>query len=196
MQGLADGYFVIPYTISNYLASHKTAQVGPQHDAFKEAENNVRTQINKLMSIRGARTVDSFHKELGHVMWEFCGMSRNAQGLQQALQKIPKIREEFWSNVRIPGEASQVNPELEKAGRVADFLEQGELMCWDALERNESCGGHFREEFQTADNEAKRDDANFCHVAAWEWNGPTKKETRHQEELEFENVHLATRSYK
>jgi succinate dehydrogenase / fumarate reductase flavoprotein subunit len=196
MQGLADGYFVIPYTISNYLANHKTERYGLQHDAFREAENNVRTQINKMMSIRGARTVDSFHKELGHVMWEYCGMSRNAEGLQKALLKIPKIREEFWSNLRIPGEATQVNPELEKAGRVADFLEQGELMCLDALERQESCGGHFREEFQTPDNEALRDDTNFCHVAAWEWTGSAKKPTRHKEELKFDNVHLATRSYK
>ncbi len=196
MQGLADGYFVIPYTLGNYLASNKLEKYATTHDAFKEAENNVRMQTSKMMSIRGARSVDSFHKELGHTMWEYCGMSRNATGLKKALEKIPKIREEFWSNLRIPGEAGQVNPELEKAGRVADFLEQGELMCWDALEREESCGGHFREEFQTPDNEAKRDDEKFCHVAAWEWLGGNKKEVRHKEELTFENVHLATRSYK
>jgi succinate dehydrogenase / fumarate reductase flavoprotein subunit len=196
MQGLADGYFIIPYTIGNYLANNKTEVCGTQHASFKDAENNARSQVSKLMGIRGARTVDSFHKELGHVMWEYCGMSRNAEGLKTALQKIPKIREEFWQNLRVPGDAGYVNPELEKAGRVADFLELGELMCWDALEREESCGGHFREEFQTADNEAKRDDEKFCHVAAWEWKGADKKETRHREELEFENVHLATRSYK
>jgi succinate dehydrogenase / fumarate reductase flavoprotein subunit len=196
MQGLADGYFVIPYTIGNYLANHKTEKVGTNHESFKEAENNVKTQTNALMNIKGSRTVDSFHKELGHIMWEECGMSRSADGLKEALQKIPKLREEFWQNVRIPGEANGVNPELEKAGRVADFIEQGELMCLDALERNESCGGHFREEYQTPENEAKRDDENFCHVAAWEWQGPNKKQTLHKEELTFENVKLATRSYK
>ena len=196
MQGLADGYFVIPYTIGNYLANHKTEKVGTSHESFKEAENNVRTQIQKMMSIKGQRTVDSFHKELGHIMWEKCGMSRSSEGLKEALQKIPKLREEFWSNVKIPGDSAGVNQELEKAGRVADFIEQGELMCWDALERNESCGGHFREEFQTPENEAKRDDENFCHVGAWEWQGLGKKQVRHKEELTFENVKLATRSYK
>lgn len=195
MQGLADGYFVIPSTIGNYLANHKTEKVGFQHDAFKEAENNVRSQVSKLLGIKGARTVDSFHKELGHIMWEKCGMSRSAEGLKEALQKIPKLREEFWQNVRIPNE-SGVNPELEKAGRVADFLEQGELMCWDALDRNESCGGHFREEFQTPENEAKRDDEKFCHVAAWEWQGVGKKQIRNVEELKFDNIKLSTRSYK
>ena len=195
MQGLADGYFVIPSTIGNYLANHKTEKVGIQHDAFKEAENNVRSQVSKLLGIKGSRTVDSFHKELGHIMWEKCGMSRSAEGLKEALQKIPKLREEFWQNVRIPNE-SGVNPELEKAGRVADFLEQGELMCWDALDRNESCGGHFREEFQTPENEAKRDDEKFCHVAAWEWQGVGKKQIRNVEELKFDNIKLSTRSYK
>jgi len=196
MQGLADGYFVIPSTIGNYLANHTTEKVGTNHTAFKEAEDNVRSQVTKLMGIRGNRTVDSFHKELGHIMWEKCGMSRSQDGLKEALQKIPKLREEFWQNVKITGESAGVNQELEKAGRVADFLEQGELMCWDALERNESCGGHFREEYQTPENEAKRDDQNFCHVAAWEWQGANKKEVRHKEELTFENVKLATRSYK
>ncbi len=196
MQGLADGYFVIPYTLGNYLASEKMEKYGTNHEAFKSAENNVRSQISKMMSIRGARSVDSFHKELGHVMWEYCGMSRNAEGLRKAIEKIPKIREEFWSNLRIPGDAAYMNPELEKAGRVADFLELGELMCWDALEREESCGGHFREEHQTPDNEAKRDDEKFCHVAGWEWLGANKKQVRHKEELTFENVKLATRSYK
>ena len=197
MQGLADGYFVVPYTISNYIASTKIEKVATTHDAFKEAENNVRAQITQLMGIKGNRSVDSFHKQLGHIMWEYCGMARNEKGLTAALTEIPKLRDEFWQNVCIPGDANYVNTELEKANRVADFLEQGELMCLDALERKESCGGHFRDEYQTPDGEAMRDDANFCHVAAWEWGGTAnKKPTRHTEELKFENVKLATRSYK
>jgi succinate dehydrogenase / fumarate reductase flavoprotein subunit len=148
------------------------------------------------MSVKGNRSVDSFHKELGRIMWEYCGMSRSEVGLNKAIGDIKKLKEEFWTNVRVPGEADYVNPELEKALRVADFFELGELMCRDALERKESCGGHFREEFQTPDNEALRDDENFCHVAAWEWNGSNKPQTRHIEELKFENVKLATRSYK
>jgi succinate dehydrogenase / fumarate reductase, flavoprotein subunit len=196
MQGLADGYFVIPYTIGNYLASTKLEKVSTTADSFKEAEHAVQNQIQKLMTAKGSRSVDSFHKQLGHLMWEYCGMSRNEQGLRKALEEIPKIRQEFWQNLRIPGEANYLNPELEKAGRVADFLELGELMCQDALERKESCGGHFRDEYQTPDNEARRDDEHFCHVAAWEFNGEGKKATRHQEELTFENVHLAARSYK
>ncbi|MNJ91048.1 Fumarate reductase flavoprotein subunit [compost metagenome] len=196
MQGLADGYFVLPYTIGNYLGGTKLEKVSNTHDAFKAASQGVKAEIDKLMSIKGNRTVDSFHKELGNVMWEYCGMGRNEAGLKKALELIPKIREEFWKNVRIPGDANYLNPELEKAGRVADFLELGELMCRDALERKESCGGHFREEYQTPDGEALRDDQNFCHVAAWEYNGANKPETRHTEELKFENVHLATRSYK
>jgi succinate dehydrogenase / fumarate reductase flavoprotein subunit len=195
MQGLADGYFVLPYTIGNYLASNKFEKVTTDHAAFKDAANSVKTEIDKLMNIKGTRTVESFHKELGHIMWEYCGMGRNEAGLKKALELIPKLREEFWSNVRVPGEANYLNPELEKAGRVADFLELGELMCRDALERRESCGGHFREEYQE-DGEAKRDDQNFSHVAAWEWNGTNKPQTRHIEELKFENVKLATRSYK
>ncbi|MGE5086989.1 MAG: fumarate reductase/succinate dehydrogenase flavoprotein subunit [Bacillota bacterium] len=195
MQGLADGYFVLPYTLGNYLGGTKLEKVSATHDAFKSAEDGVKKEISKLMNIKGARTVDSFHKELGHIMWEYCGMGRNESGLKKALQEIPKIREEFWNNVRIPGDANYLNVELEKAGRVADFLELGELMCRDALERNESCGGHFREEYQI-DGEAKRDDTNFCHVAAWEYTGENKPEVRHKEELTFENVHLATRSYK
>jgi succinate dehydrogenase flavoprotein subunit len=195
MQGLADGYFVLPYTISNYLASNKFDKISTDHAAFKDASKAVTDEINKLMSIKGNRTVESFHKELGHIMWEYCGMGRNEEGLKKALELIPKLREEFWKNVRVPGEANYLNPELEKAGRVADFLELGELMCRDALERRESCGGHFREEYQE-DGEAKRDDTNFSHVAAWEWNGTNKPQTRHQEELKFDNVKLATRSYK
>nr|WP_295904239.1 fumarate reductase/succinate dehydrogenase flavoprotein subunit [uncultured Bdellovibrio sp.] len=195
MQGLADGYFVLPYTLGNYLGGTKLEKVSTSNDAFKAAEDGVKKEISKLMGIKGHRTVDSFHKELGHIMWEYCGMGRNEAGLKKALQEIPKLREEFWQNLRIPGDANYLNVELEKAGRVADFLELGELMCRDALERQESCGGHYREEFQV-DGEAKRDDANFCHVAAWEYTGENKPEVRHKEELVFENVHLATRSYK
>lgn len=196
MQGLADGYFVLPYTIGNYLANTKLDAISPQKDEFKATADETTKNIQKLMKIQGSRTVDSFHKQLGHIMWENCGMSRSEKGLRQALQEIPKLKEEFWNNVRIPGSSDEVNPELEKAGRVADFIELGELMCRDALERNESCGGHFREEYQTPDNEALRNDKDFCHVAAWEWNGDNKPATRHTEELKFENVHLSTRSYK
>jgi succinate dehydrogenase / fumarate reductase flavoprotein subunit len=196
MQGLADGYFVIPYTLGNYLAGTPMEPIAKSHGAFAEAEAATKASLQKLMSIKGGRTVDSFHKELGRIMWDNCGMSRSQAGLAQAATQIPKLREEFWNNVSIPGDANYVNPELEKAGRVADFLELGELMCLDALERNESCGGHFREEYQTSDNEAKRDDENFCHVAAWEYSGPGKKPIRHREELKFENVKLSTRSYK
>jgi succinate dehydrogenase / fumarate reductase, flavoprotein subunit len=195
MQGLADGYFILPNTISNYIASNKIEKVETNSDAFKAATESVKTNISKMMSIKGGRTVDSFHKELGRIMWEDCGMGRNAKGLNQALTQIPKLREEFWSNVCIPGEANGINPELEKAGRVADFLEQGELMCKDALDREESCGGHFREEHQV-DGEAKRDDEKFCYVAAWEFKGVGKTPELHKEQLEFNNVKLATRSYK
>ncbi|MBL7669965.1 MAG: fumarate reductase/succinate dehydrogenase flavoprotein subunit [Bdellovibrionaceae bacterium] len=196
MQGLADGYFVLPYTLGDYLAKTKLDKVSIEADPFKAAINQVNAEISKLMSIKGTRTVESFHKELGRIMWEYCGMARNEKGLLKALELIPKLREEFWTNVRVPGEVNYLNPELEKAGRVADFLELGELMCRDALERKESCGGHFRDEYQTPDNEAQRDDEKFCHTAAWEWNGPGKTQTRHKEELEFENVKLSTRSYK
>jgi succinate dehydrogenase / fumarate reductase flavoprotein subunit len=195
MQGLADGYFVLPYTLGNYLGGTKLEKVATTHDAFKAAENDVKTEIQKMMNIKGGRTVDSIHKQLGDIMWEYCGMGRNDAGLKKALQEIPKLKEEFWNNVRIPGDANYLNVELEKAGRVADFIELGELMCRDALERKESCGGHFREEYQV-EGEAKRDDAEFCHVAAWEYTGDNKPEVRHKEELTFENVHLATRSYK
>lgn len=196
MQGLADGYFVIPYTIGDYLAGNKTEKIDTNHESFREAKDAVQKEIDRVMSVKGTRSVDSFHKELGRIMWEYCGMSRNEAGLKKAISDISKLKEEFWTNVRVPGEANYVNPELEKALRVADFFELGELMCRDALERKESCGGHFREEYQTPDNEALRDDENFCHVAAWEWNGPNKPQTRHIEELKFENVKLATRSYK
>ncbi|MEI7973726.1 MAG: fumarate reductase/succinate dehydrogenase flavoprotein subunit [Bdellovibrio sp.] len=196
MQGLADGYFVLPYTVGNYLASHPHKALNPEtNEAAKEARHRVESDIQKMLRIQGSRTVDSVHKELGRIMWEECGMSRSAKGLKKALERIPQLKQEFWTNVRIPGEAKGVNPELEKAGRVADFLELGELMCRDALEREESCGGHFREEFQTPDNEALRNDEKFCHVAAWEYQD-SRPAIRHEEVLNFENVKLATRSYK
>jgi succinate dehydrogenase / fumarate reductase flavoprotein subunit len=196
MQGLADGYFVIPYTISHYLAGTKLEKVTTSHPEFRKAEEEVTGRIKTLLSIKGQRTVDSFHKELGKLMWEFCGMGRNEKGLQTALQKIPALREEFWRNLRVLGENEEINQSLEKAGRLADFLELGELMCLDALERRESCGGHFREEWQTQEGEARRDDQNFCHVAAWEYAGEDKKPIRNVEPLNFEYVPLATRSYK
>lgn len=196
MQGLADGYFVLPYTIGNYIANTKLEKVTTTNDAFKHAANETQNDLAKFLNIKGSKTVDSFHKELGHIMWEKCGMARDKQGLTDAISKIQGLRKEFHTNVNVPGEAKGINSELEKAGRVADFIELGELMCRDALTREESCGGHFRSEYQV-DGEAKRDDEKFCHAAAWEWNGSADKtQTRHQEELTFENVHLATRSYK
>jgi succinate dehydrogenase / fumarate reductase flavoprotein subunit len=196
MQGLADGYFVLPYTIGNFLASTKQQKVGTDHPAFKEAERQVAERSRRLLSIKGKRTVDSLYRELGKVMWEGCGMARNAAGLKAALQKIPALREEFWKNVIVAGANEEINQSLERAGRVADFLELGELMCLDALEREESSGGHFREEYQTPDGEALRNDEKFCHVAAWEYAGEGKKPIRNVEPLAFENVHLTQRSYK
>lgn len=196
MQGLADGYFVIPYTIGGYLASESLEKVDTNHDAFNESQNDVQARIDKLLNVNGKRSVDSFHKELGKVMWDQVGMSRSESGLKKALEQIPKIKEEFWQNISIPGDKNNLNPELEKAARIADFLELGELMAQDALDRPESCGGHFREESQTEENEAKRDDDNYAHVAAWEYKGEGQKAARHKEELEFENVKLTTRSYK
>jgi len=196
MQGLADGYFVIPYTLGHYLASNVLEKVDTNHNAFKDAEQSVMLNISKLHGIKGKRTVDDFHKALGHFMWDHVGMSRNEAGLKKAINGIRKLREEFWMDVNVPGDLGNFNLELHKALRVADFLELGELMALDALERNESCGGHFREEFQTADNEAKRDDNHFAHVAAWEYTGTNSSPIRHVEELKFENVQLATRSYK
>jgi succinate dehydrogenase / fumarate reductase flavoprotein subunit len=196
MQGLADGYFVIPYTMGHYLASTKLDKVGPDHAAFKDAEAKVASGVEKLLGIRGRRSVDSFHRELGRIMWEHCGMARNEAGLKAALQKIPALREEFWRDVRVVGENEELNQSLEKAGRVADFLELGELICLDALERRESCGGHFREEYQTPEGEAMRDDERFCHVAAWEYTGEGRPPVRHVEPLAFEYVHPSQRSYK
>jgi succinate dehydrogenase / fumarate reductase flavoprotein subunit len=196
MQGLADGYFVLPYTLGNYLVTAKSAKVDTGHPAFKEAEAQVTGQMKRLLGIGGKRTVDDFHRDLGKIMWEFCGMARNEAGLKTALQKIPALREEFWKDVRVLGANEEINQSLEKAGRVADFLELGELLCRDALERRESCGAHFREEFQTEEGEAKRDDANFSHAAVWEYAGEGKTPIRNVEPLEFEALQLATRSYK
>ena len=196
MQGLADGYFVIPYTIGNYLASNKLEDVDTNHPAFKDAEDKLRKLNAKLFAVKGSRTVDDFHKELGKIMWEYVGMARNKEGLEKALVEIPKLREEFWKDVKIPGSETEFNPELEKAGRLADFLELGELMARDALNREESCGGHFREEFQTEENEAKRNDDDFTFAAAWEYKGENQTPDLHKEDLNFEHVKLTTRSYK
>lgn len=196
MQGLSDGYFVIPYTIGDYLARVGNQKVSADHPECKKAEQDVHDRLNRLISIKGKRSADSFHRELGRLMWDKCGMARNKEGLEYALKKIPEIREEFYANVSVPGSGADLNQELEKAGRVADFLEYGALMCTDALTREESCGGHFREEHQTEDGEAKRDDENFCFSSVWEYGGAPEKFTLHKEPLEFENVKLATRSYK
>lgn len=197
MQGLADGYFVIPYTIGSYLSKEiGTKAIDTNHEAFVEAENKVKAQIDNLFNIKGTKTVDSFHKRLGKVMWDKCGMARNAEGLKEAIAEIQQIRKEFWSDVRVPGSANEFNPELEKAGRVADFIELGELMCKDALDRNESCGGHFREEYQTEEGEALRDDENYAYVSAWEFKGVDAEPVLHKEELKYENIKIAQRSYK
>jgi succinate dehydrogenase / fumarate reductase flavoprotein subunit len=198
MQGLADGYFVIPYTIGDYLVTGKVLgeKVGTDRAEFKKAEEDCKAQIQRLLGVKGKRTVASIHRELGHVMWEYCGMGRTEAGLQKALQQIPELREKFWRDVNVLGDNEELNQALERAGRVADFLEFGELLCRDALERRESCGGHFREEFQTADGEALRDDAHFCHAAVWEYKGAGQAPQRHIEPLKFEYVHLETRSYK
>lgn len=196
MQGLADGYFVIPATLANYFGSTKLDAVSVEDEAFKASENEVQEKIAKLKNNNGTKSVDYFHRELGKIMWEYVGMGRTEEGLKKALVEIPKLKEEFWLDVRVLGESKDYNQELEKAGRVADFFELGELMARDALERDESCGGHFREEHQTADGEAVRNDEKFSHVAAWFYEGEGKAPTREQEELSFENVKLAVRSYK
>ena len=196
MQGLADGYFVIPYTIGNYLADEiATKPVPTNHPAFEEAEKSVADRLNKLLSIQGLQTVESFHKRLGKIMWDKCGMARNEEGLKQAIAEIRQLKAEFWSDVRIPGGINEMNPELDKAGRVADFIELGELMCQDALDRNESCGGHFREESQTEEGEAKRDDVNYAYVAAWEYQKDSQWQL-HKEPLQFEIAKPSQRSYK
>ena len=196
MQGLSDGYFVIPYTIGNYLAQNKLEKVAVDSPAVMQTQQGVVAASKKLLEINGKRTVDSFHRELGKIIWDECGMSRNAPGLGLAIDRIRGLREEFWSNVRVLGDGDELNQSLEKAGRVADFLELGELMCRDAQHRNESCGGHFREEYQTDDGEAKRNDVDYQYAAAWEWTGTDKPQTLHKENLEFEYVHPSQRSYK
>lgn len=196
MQGLADGYFVIPYTIGNYLADEiSTKPIPLTHEAFESAERKVKERIDRLMNIKGTQSVESFHKRLGKIMWEKCGMARNAQGLQEAIKEIQDLRREFWTDVRIPGAVAEMNPELDKAGRVADFIELGELMCKDALNRNESCGGHFREESQTEDGEAQRHDDQYMYVAAWELKGESNWEL-HKEELKYEVIKPSQRNYK
>ena len=196
MQGLADGYFVISSTLPNYIGGTTLSKVTTDQPEFKDALYAAKENVFKFLNIKGNKTVDEFHKQLGHIMWDNCGMGRNKAGLEKALQEIPKIKEEFWQNVRVSGEGMALNQELEKAGRVADFIELGELMCLDALTREESCGGHFREEHQTPDNEAKRDDEKFAHVAAWEFKGEGQKPERHVEQLNFEYCHPTQRSYK
>jgi succinate dehydrogenase / fumarate reductase flavoprotein subunit len=197
MQGLADGYFVIPYTIGDYLANIGwNDKVGTDHPAFKEAIDTVNSRVSKLLSIKGKKTVDEFHRELGLTMWEYCGMSRSEAGLKTAKKKIQELKEDFWKNVDVLGGANELNMELEKAGRVADFIELGELMVDDALSRSESCGGHFREESQTPEGEALRNDAEFTFASAWEYKGENQPEELHKEELKFENVKLTQRSYK
>ncbi|HNY39787.1 MAG TPA: fumarate reductase/succinate dehydrogenase flavoprotein subunit [Bryobacteraceae bacterium] len=196
MQGLADGYFVIPYTLGHYLAQVKPGGLDDSHAECIAAKAGAEQRIQTLLNVKGKKTVDDIHKELGKVMWEYCGMGRNAQGLEKALSLIPGIREEFWKNVNVPGSGEELNQSLERAGRLADFLELGELICRDALVREESCGGHFREEHQTEEGEAMRDDEKFCHAAVWEYQGQDKTPARNVEPLAFENVHLAQRSYK
>ena len=196
MQGLSDGYFIIPYTVGNYLATAKPAKVSDAHPAAQAALASTREGVDKLLAIRGKRTVDSFHRELGKIVWDDCGMSRNATGLKDAIGKIRALRDEYWQNVNVPGSGEDLNQSLEKAGRVADFFELGELMCLDALDRNESCGGHFREEYQTPDGEAQRDDERFSYVAAWGYTGPDSPPELTKEPLEFAYVHPSQRSYK
>jgi succinate dehydrogenase / fumarate reductase flavoprotein subunit len=196
MQGLADGYFIIPYTIGNYLAQATLEQVDTNHQAFQAVEAAVTTHIKRLLEINGTRTPDSFHRELGRVMWDYCGMTRNEAGLKRALAKIPEIRAEFWENVKVPGDSNDLNQSLEMAGRIGDFLELAELMCIDALHRAESCGGHFREESQTEEGEALRDDDNFAYVAAWQFSGQDNEAILNKEPLTFEYVPLSQRSYK
>ncbi len=195
MQGLADGYFVIPYTIGGYLAGQRPGSAGPDRPEFEQVRGEVAAMTKRLLGINGKYTVDEFHKALGKIMWSKCGMARTEAGLKEAIQQIPQLREQFWQEVKVLGNNESMNQSLEKAGRVADFLEFGELMCRDALERRESCGGHFREEWQD-EGEARRDDDNFCHAAVWEYRGGDQAAVRHEEPLEFENVHLAVRSYK
>jgi succinate dehydrogenase / fumarate reductase flavoprotein subunit len=196
MQGLADGYFILPLTIGDYLARMPRDDVDTSHPAFADVERSVKEQAERLLSINGSRTVNDFHRELGALMWEYCGMARSAEGLRTALERIADLRAEFWRDVRVPGSAATLNQSLEHAGRVADFLEFAELMCFDALDRDESAGGHFRTEHQTAEGEARRNDEEFAHVSVWEYTGTGNAPRKHREELTFEYVQLAQRSYK
>ncbi len=195
MQGLADGYFVIPYTIGNYLAGDKPTMVKTDHKEFDKVKAEIEEMTSKLLSIKGERTVDDFHKQLGRIMWNKVGMARNKKGLKEAIKEIAGLREEFWKNVNVVGDSNDVNQCLERAARVADYLELGELMALDALNREESCGGHFREEYQTKEGEALRNDAKFAFVSAWEFEKAGKWKLN-KEQLKFESVKLATRSYK
>jgi succinate dehydrogenase / fumarate reductase flavoprotein subunit len=196
MQGLADGYFILPYTIGGYLAGTAKGEISASDPAFQETEKSVQDRVDRLLSINGRRTVDDFHRQLGLIIWDYCGMARNNAGLEKARGMIRDLRAQFWKEVRVPGDSREFNQSLERAGRVADFLEFGELMITDALARQESCGGHFNEDFQTEENEAQRDDENFCHVAAWQYKGEGEEPESHKEALEFENVKLTQRSYK
>jgi succinate dehydrogenase / fumarate reductase, flavoprotein subunit len=196
MQGLADGYFVLPYTIGNYFANTPQVKIANDHPEVKKSVEDVKNRINKFLSIKGNQSVDSFHRRLGKIVWDNCGMSRTKEGLEKALKLIPELRNEFWNNVSVTGTGEELNQNLEKAGRVADFLEFGELLIQDALTREESCGGHFREEFQTEDGEAKRDDDNFAHASVWEYKGEGKTPELHKEQLTFEHVKPSQRSYK
>ena len=200
MQGLADGYFIIPYSIGNYLGSTSLQPVSTNDSAFRDGQKKVCHRLEKLFSIstktKNSLTVDQIHKELGRLLWDNCGMARNRQNLEQALAELPELQEKFWNNVYIPGTGKELNQSLERAGRVADFLEFAEMFIRDALQREESCGCHLREESQTEDHEAKRDDANYCHVSAWEYKGSKQPPVMHKEKLTFENVSLSQRSYK
>jgi succinate dehydrogenase / fumarate reductase flavoprotein subunit len=196
MQGLADGYFILPYTIGNYFASTKPVRPDTGHAEFKKSLEGAQALAKKLLSINGRRSVTSFHRELGKIMWEKCGMARSEASLKEALKRIPELRAEFWKDVKVTGENSSLNQDLEAAGRVADFLEFAELVCLDALTRNESCGGHFRVEHQTPDGEALRDDEHYAFVSAWEYRGPDQPPVLNKEPLVYEEVHMSTRSYK
>jgi succinate dehydrogenase / fumarate reductase flavoprotein subunit len=196
MQGLGDGYFILPLTVGDYLASGGTARVDATHPAFRDAERECRARLDRLLGAKGDRTADSFWRELGTLLWEECGMARSKESLERALARLPALREEFWREVRVPGAGEELNQELEKANRVGDFMELAELLCADALHRNESCGGHFRVEHQTPDGEARRNDAEYAYVAAWEWKGEGQRQELHREPLAFEAIQLATRSYK
>jgi succinate dehydrogenase / fumarate reductase flavoprotein subunit len=196
MQGLADGYFVLPYTVADYLARSGRNPIKDDHPEVRAAQKAVEERVARLLAVQGKRSPDSFHRELGKLLWEKCGMARTDAGLKSALAQIPAIREEFSKNVRVVGSGEELNQQLEKAGRVADFLELAELLCTDALHREESCGGHFREEYQTEEGEAKRNDEQFQYVAAWQYSGDLSKPTLNREPLEFEYVHPAQRSYK